>query len=166
MPTYRCLAPEGRLSDAQRSDVAQRITRAHHDLTGAPSFFAQVVFEEVPPGRLFVGGRPLEHDHLFVLGFIRDGRSAVRRTALARRLAAEVAAAIDAEPRAVWVYLSELPARHMVEFGRLLPEAGAESEWLSQLDPHLVAWMQSLSDEDDEDPTADALPSSPPGADG
>jgi hypothetical protein len=34
---------------------------------------------------------------------------------------------------AVWVYLSEIPAAAMVEFGHVLPEAGQEAAWTEAL---------------------------------
>jgi hypothetical protein len=34
---------------------------------------------------------------------------------------------------AVWVYLNELAHTDMVEFGRVLPESGAEQDWIDEL---------------------------------
>jgi hypothetical protein len=36
----------------------------------------------------------------------------------------------DQRPEDVWVYLQDIPAAQMVEFGRVLPEPGAKQEWL------------------------------------
>jgi len=33
----------------------------------------------------------------------------------------------------VWVYLNELPAGQMAEYGRVLPEPGGEAEWMAAL---------------------------------
>jgi phenylpyruvate tautomerase PptA (4-oxalocrotonate tautomerase family) len=57
MPTYVCTIKEGRLSPDQKSRIAGEITRIHCEVTGAPTFFAQVIFEEVKSGQLFHGRR-------------------------------------------------------------------------------------------------------------
>ncbi|MGF1508892.1 MAG: 4-oxalocrotonate tautomerase family protein [Myxococcota bacterium] len=144
MPTYRCLTVSGRLDDDDRARMADAITRLHHEVTGAPPYFAQVLFDEVQKDKVYIGGRPLRFDHVFVHGFIRDGRSAVQRRSLAVRIAEELARTMDMESQLVWVYLTELPAKHMVEFGQLLPEAGDESSWQASLPSDLSEWLQSL----------------------
>jgi phenylpyruvate tautomerase PptA (4-oxalocrotonate tautomerase family) len=133
MPTYTCSAAAGLLDARRKAAIARAVTLAHCQVTGAPTHFAQVIFEEVAPGNHFVGGVPLEHDHVFVHGRIRAGRSPAMREALIRRLTADVAAAAGVDPFGVWVYLLELPPAAMVEFGHILPEAGAEAAWSGAL---------------------------------
>jgi phenylpyruvate tautomerase PptA (4-oxalocrotonate tautomerase family) len=133
MPTYNCIAAAGSLDSQQKSAIARVVTLAHAEITGAPTHFAQVIFHEVSPGDHFVGGTPLMHDHLFISGCIRDGRSAVDRKALIRRLTADVADAAGVDSFSVWVYLQELPAAAMVEYGHILPEAGKEPAWTEAL---------------------------------
>ena len=129
MPTYRCTAAQGLLNDNHKSKIAMAVTNAHAEITGAPAYFAQVIFDEVVPGNHFIGGRPLAHDHVFVYGRIRGGRSAVDRKALIKRITKEVAEITDLPSFSVWVYLLELPAAAMVEFGHVLPEPGDEPHW-------------------------------------
>ncbi|MEM6491790.1 MAG: tautomerase family protein, partial [Pseudomonadota bacterium] len=86
MPTYTCTAAAGLLNADRKAAVARAITLAHAEVTGAPQHFAQVIFDDVPPGDHFVGGVPLNHDHVFVYGRIRAGRSAVDRKMLITRL--------------------------------------------------------------------------------
>jgi phenylpyruvate tautomerase PptA (4-oxalocrotonate tautomerase family) len=66
MPTYFCTTVEGRLTAEQKGKIAAEITRVHCEVTGAPSFFAQVIFDEVRPGNYFMGGAPLKHDQVFI----------------------------------------------------------------------------------------------------
>src|SRR5260370_36456359 len=73
MPTYYCTSIEGRLSAQQKGRIASEITRVHAEVTGAPTYFAQVIFDEVKSGNYFIGGAPLNHDQLFVYGHIRGG---------------------------------------------------------------------------------------------
>ena len=77
MPTYLCTSTNGRLTSEQKCKIAGEITRIHSEVTGAPAFFAQVIFTEVKAGDWFIGGAQLAHDHIFVSGHIRAGRAAV-----------------------------------------------------------------------------------------
>lgn len=133
MPTYICTVPAGRLSAEQKAHVASEITRIHNEVTGAATFFAQVMINEVPSGNYFLGGKPLREDQIFINGQIRAGRSAVDRARLMRGILESVAAAADAETASVWVYLTDLPPRDMIEYGHVLPEPGSENEWLNGL---------------------------------
>src|SRR3984893_335764 len=124
MPTYFCRTLEGRLTAEQKREIAGAITRVHCEVTGAPSFFAQVIFQEVKPGNYFVGGAPLRHDPLFVYGLIRSGRAAVDKSRMIALMSTPVGDVANVEnSRSVWVYVGELPPRQMIEFGHLLPEA-------------------------------------------
>lgn len=133
MPTYTCTVPFNRLTAAQKARMASEITRVHNQVTGAATFFAQVIFQEIVPGNYFVGGEPLAGDQLFLHGQIRAGRSAIDRTTLLRSLHRVVAEASGAEVSSVWVYLVDLPARDMIEYGYVLPEPGDEARWLEAL---------------------------------
>lgn len=145
MPTYRCTVRADGAADTRRAEVARAVTLAHHEVTGAPPYFAQVLFEPVPDDAVFIGGAPLAHEHVFVHGLIRDGRSAVDRRALTERLVRDVARAAGVDPRFVWVYLTEHPARQMAEFGRVLPEAGEETAWTDELPEALRRFMEDRS---------------------
>jgi len=85
-----------------------------------------------PPASLFEP-RSFAHDHLFVYGRIRAGRSARDRHILIEGLVHSLAAAAGLPPFEVWVYVLELPARAMAEFGHILPEPGDEADWTRAL---------------------------------
>ncbi|UGY17838.1 tautomerase family protein [Bradyrhizobium septentrionale] len=145
MPTYYCTSAQGRLSAEQKSRIAGEITRIHAEVTGAPSYFAQVIFSEVAAGNWFMGGVPVAHDHIFVYGHIRSGRAAVDKTRMIRLMADSVAQAADVDSkRAVWVYLNELQPRQMIEFGHVLPEPGDEPAWTDALPEADRNFMQSI----------------------
>ena len=145
MPTYFCTSAKGRLTAEQKNKIAGEITRIHAEVTGAPSFFAQLIFNDVQPGDWFMGGAPLRHDQIFVYGHIRAGRAAVDKTRMIKLMAEAVALAAQAESgRAVWVYLNELPPRQMIEFGHVLPEPGDEPVWTAALPEQDRAFMQSI----------------------
>src|ERR1700720_2491738 len=129
MPTYTVTCVEGTLDAAKRAKIAAAITRIHSETTGAPSYFAQVIFTEVAPDCYFVGGSPLKGQQVFVNGQIRGGRSAETKDALIAQITAAVAEASKLANRNVWVYLPDLTPGQLFEFGHGLPEAGDEARW-------------------------------------
>ncbi len=133
MPSYVVTCVEDQLNGSQKSQIAEAITRAHGDSTGAPYYFAQVTYNEVKKGNYFLGGAPLEGEHIFVHGTIRDGRPTEVKDTLMARLTTDVATAAKMKSSCVWVYISELPPGQMVEFGRVLPLHGMEAEWSASL---------------------------------
>jgi phenylpyruvate tautomerase PptA (4-oxalocrotonate tautomerase family) len=144
MPTYHCTTPAGLLDAGKKSAIAAAITRIHSAVTGAASFFAQVIFTEMASGNHFMGGAPLASDQIFVHGFIRAGRSVPDRERLVSELVTALADCSGLPTRCVWVYITEIPARQMAEYGHVLPEPGGETAWLGGLPPDDRAYMQSV----------------------
>jgi phenylpyruvate tautomerase PptA (4-oxalocrotonate tautomerase family) len=129
MPTYTVTSANLTLSAAQKARIAALITEAHNSATGAPGYFAQVIFAEVEAGSHFVGGRPNVTPHLYILGLIRAGRTSEVKRALITKMLEEVRHAAGVGPEDIWVYLQDIEADQMAEFGRFLPQPGAEREW-------------------------------------
>jgi phenylpyruvate tautomerase PptA (4-oxalocrotonate tautomerase family) len=129
MPTYTVTSANLALTARQEADIAAAITRSHHEATGAPAFFAQVIFNEIAGGKHYIGGKAYPVPHLFVHGLIRAGRSAHAKAALIKDIAAKVQTIAGIAPEDIWVYVQDIPATQMVEFGRVLPEPGAEEAW-------------------------------------
>ena len=144
MPTYVCTIKEARLSPDQKSRIAGEITRIHCEVTGAPTFFAQVIFEEVKPGNYFMGGVPLAHDQIFVYGRVRAGRSIQDKLKMIKLMAEAVAKAAGVSRTGVWIYIAELPARQMMEYGYMLPEPGDEDAWTKALPTEHREFMQAV----------------------
>ena len=144
MPTYTVTVPQGRLTPAHKQAVAQAITHTHASVTGAPSYFAQVIFQEVAPGNYFIGGAPLAADQVYVHGQIRAGRTVDEKDRLVRGLLQAVGAAAQAPAHAVWVYIVDLVPRQMAEFGHVLPEPGGEAAWTAALPPDDRARMENI----------------------
>ncbi|MDB5828930.1 MAG: 4-oxalocrotonate tautomerase [Variovorax sp.] len=143
MPTYTVSAHAGALSAEVKQRIASRITRTHNEVTGAQSFFAQVIFVDVAAGDWFMGGAPAAPNTVFVHGQIRGGRTAEMKLALLTGLLDTVASAGDLPKTSVWVYIVELPAAHMAEYGHVLPEPGSEAHWLTALPAGDRALMES-----------------------
>ena len=148
MPTYVCTVREGQLSPDQKSRIAAEVTRIHSEVTGAPTFFAQVIFEEVKPGNHFMGGVPLAHDQLynqiFVYGRVRAGRSIQDKLKMIKLMAEAVGEAAGVRRTGVWIYIAELPPRQMIEYGYVLPEPGDEQVWTDALPQEDREFMQSV----------------------
>ena len=148
MPTYVCTVREGQLSPDQKSRIAAEVTRIHSEVTGAPTFFAQVIFEEVKPGNHFMGGVPLAHDQLydqiFVYGRVRAGRSIQDKLKMIKLMAEAVGEAAGVRRTGVWIYIAELPTRQMMEYGYVLPEPGDEDVWTNALPKEDREFMQSV----------------------
>jgi len=144
MPTYVCFAAADRLSPEQKGRIAQTITRVHAEEARAPSYFAEVIFQEFGPSQYFLGGKPGPATQVWIRGDIRAGRTREQRASLLLRLAREVAALVDGAPEDVWVYLNELPAENMVEYGAILPPPGGEEAWFLGLPEPLRARLTRL----------------------
>jgi phenylpyruvate tautomerase PptA (4-oxalocrotonate tautomerase family) len=144
MPTYTVTSIEGCLAGPQRERIASEITRIHSEATGAPSYFAQVLFIEVKADRYFVGGGLLRGHQVFVNGQIRAGRTAESKDKLISGIADAVAVASKLSKNNIWVYITDLLPRQMVEFGHVLPEPGEEANWAAALPEPDRAHMQSF----------------------
>jgi phenylpyruvate tautomerase PptA (4-oxalocrotonate tautomerase family) len=144
MPTYHCTSPSGLLDAGRKSAIAAAITRIHNAVTGAASFFAQVIFNDIAKGNHFMGGLPLASDQIFVHGFIRAGRSVADRERLVSEMVTALASLAGLPKKFVWVYVTEIPARQMAEYGHILPEPGGEQAWLDGLPAEDRAYMQSV----------------------
>jgi phenylpyruvate tautomerase PptA (4-oxalocrotonate tautomerase family) len=144
MPTYHCTSAAGLLDAGKKAAIAKEITRIHNAVTGAASFFAQVIFTEIAKGNHFMGGAPLASDQIFIHGFIRAGRSVPDRERLVTELVTAIARLSGLPKKCVWVYLTEIPARQMAEYGHILPEPGGEQAWLDGLPAEDRVYMQSV----------------------
>lgn len=133
MPTYTVTTEINRLTPRQKTRIAQDITRIHKSVTGAPVSFVQILFTDIDPANHFVGGKPLQHDFLFLQAQIRAGRTLEQKQDLLFQLVQALAEAAAAPQNAVWAYLHELPANQMAEFGHTLPQPGTEDEWFNAL---------------------------------
>ena len=144
MPTYIVSAAVGRLSADVKQRIAEDITRIHNQATGAQSFFAQVIFNDVTHGNHYVGGSPLRTEQIFVHGHIRAGRTAERKRELLEGMVDAISETTSVAKRYIWAYISELPPAQMIEYGHVLPEPGSEENWLSSLPAEDRDFMQSI----------------------
>ncbi len=145
MPTYVCAAAAGRLTPNQKTEIVRSITAIHHEETGAPRYLVQVIFYDVAPGSHYVAGRPAPVDQIWVRADIRDGRTNEQKTQMLRRIMQDVGKASGAAEETVWVYLSEIPAGNITEYGRVLLPPGSEDAWFATLPDALRERLRSLA---------------------
>jgi phenylpyruvate tautomerase PptA (4-oxalocrotonate tautomerase family) len=137
MPVYQCIAQEGSLTDESRAEIAGEITRLHSEATGAPRSFVNVLFVDVPRGRMFTAGEPSATS--IIAGTIRAGRTLEVRQQLLADLS-EMWIRVTGQPeRELIVGLTELDASSAMEAGLIFPQPGQEAEWFEQNRDKLAA---------------------------
>src|SRR5258708_28478631 len=90
MPTYACSTAAGRLTPAQKADIVRSITAIHHEETGAPRYFVQVIFYELAPGNHFIGGQSAPAGQIWIPGDNPAGRNGGQKTELISRILPDV----------------------------------------------------------------------------
>jgi phenylpyruvate tautomerase PptA (4-oxalocrotonate tautomerase family) len=77
MPTYTVNYSGIDLAAAQKNLIAQGITGTHNTVTGAETYFAQVIFNETRRDDHFMGGKPGASPRYFCTGrYARDALQA------------------------------------------------------------------------------------------
>ena len=82
-----------------------------------------------------MGGRVNTAPQVYVHGLVREGRSIEIKQALMSQMLEEIAQIVDISAEDVWIYLQDIPATQMIEFGRFLPAPGDEAEWEREMTP-------------------------------
>ena len=125
MPLYRCSVAPGLSSYEQRSRIAKEVTRIHCEVTDALPGFVHTFFAEDRDGRLPAGKRA------FLLGSIRRGRTPEQKQRLRDQMARALAGTLGVALDEVAVVTVDVPARWVMEGGRVLPEPGEDTAWLA-----------------------------------
>ncbi|KAB1071057.1 tautomerase family protein [Methylobacterium planeticum] len=132
MPTYafstaRDVTPE------ERAKLVESVTSIHQVEAAAPRYFVQVIFYKVEPGSIFIGGEAAPADHIWVRADIRAGRTREQKARILKRIMRETGEILGVSEESVWVYVSDIPAEGVAEFGNILPQPGGEEAWLAAL---------------------------------
>jgi phenylpyruvate tautomerase PptA (4-oxalocrotonate tautomerase family) len=143
MPTYVCSVPAGSLTFTRKTAVAEAIARIHSEATGAPLFFVQVIIDENQSVDRFLGGQ-LATNHIWIRGDIRAGRTAEQRKKLMLHIMRDVSQIAGVNEDSIWVYLCNLEATDMVEYGHVLPAPGDEQAWFEKLPQPLKDYLAGL----------------------
>ena len=145
MPTYVVTSVTNRINQEQKKEIASEITEIHCSETGAPKYFVQIIFNEVTANNYYLGGKPLEEDNIYVHAHIRNGRTIASKQTIIKRILNQIASATDADLSSLQVYISDIPAKQVAEFGVILPEPGEEGAWEANQSPEAKERMARLS---------------------
>ena len=133
MPTYTVTNSNFNLTAKRQKDLAQGITKVHNIVTGANTYFAQVIFNKTKKNNHFMGGKKVKEPSLFLLGQIRAGRPKKIKDRLISDLKNILVKKTKLDETQVWVYIIDLPPSQMIEYGEVLPESGKEEQWFKSL---------------------------------
>src|SRR5258708_26308662 len=116
MPTYACSTAAGRLTPAQKADIVRSITAIHHEETGAPRYFVQVIFYELAPGNHFIGGQSAPAGQIWIPGPIRAGPSEEPKPKVVFRSLPRPDKTTATPPAEVWGYPFRIPAPNLPQY--------------------------------------------------
>ena len=144
MPTYTVTNSNFNLSSKQQQKLAEGITKVHNVVTGANTYFAQVIFNKTKKDNHFMGGKKVKEPSLFLLGQIRAGRSKEVKDKLIACLKDVLIKNSKLDETQIWVYINDLPPSQMIEYGAVLPDSGKEKEWFTNLSSKLKNKLSSI----------------------
>src|SRR5262245_55963401 len=130
MPIYQCASPHGLLTDEMKPQVAEAITDAHVEATGAPRVFVHVFFNELPPGIAYSAGE-LDNKITGITGSIREGRPLEVKQQLIQQICKSWSEITGQPEKQVVAGLTEIDSDVTMEYGLILPHPGGETEWFA-----------------------------------
>ena len=130
MPSYTVVTSTSTLSDQTKATVAAEISKIHAAITGVPTSYVHVVFYDQPQANVFSGATPSQP--MLITGLTRAGRADSDKTRLAKDISASCSRVTRIPEARILVTIQDSPARFAVEGGRVLPEPGAEDDWLDE----------------------------------
>jgi phenylpyruvate tautomerase PptA (4-oxalocrotonate tautomerase family) len=144
MPTYTVTNSNFRLNTRQKDEIAKGITEIHNVVTGANTYFAQVIFNKTKDNDHFIGGKKVKEPQIFLHGQIRAGRASGIKKKLILDLRDILVKKAKLDETQVWVYIIDLTPTQMIEYGTVLPESGGEIEWFNNLSEKLKKKLSAL----------------------
>ena len=144
MPTYTLINSNFNLTSKQQNNLAKGITKVHNVVTGANTYFAQVIFNKTKKNNHFMGGKKVKEPSIFLLGQIRAGRPKKTKDKLISDLKDIIIKNSKLDETQVWVYIVDLPPSQMIEYGAVLPKSGKEKEWFSKLSKKLKIKLSKM----------------------
>ena len=146
MPTYTLKTSNIKLDKKKKTKIAQAITRIHNKLTGANSYFVQVIFINNKKNNHFMGGKIIKDNQIFLYGQIRAGRTAKIKKKLIISLRDAIINNSKIKKDSVWVYLLDLTPEQMIEYGEILPPSGKEIDWFNLLSKPLQKKLKKIDE--------------------
>ena len=144
MPTYTVTHSNFKLQTKTKVKIAKGITRVHNIVTGANTYFAQVIFNKTKNNDHYMGGKKVQEPQLFLHGQIRSGRSAKIKKKLILDLKNTLIKNSKLNETQIWVYIVDLTPSQMIEYGAILPKSGGEAKWFKNLPPMLKRKLKQM----------------------
>jgi|TARA_Y100001970_G_scaffold279597_1_gene387220 phenylpyruvate tautomerase PptA (4-oxalocrotonate tautomerase family) len=144
MPTYTVTNSNFNLKSKEKIDLANSITNIHSLVTGANTYFAQVIFNKTKKRDHFMGGKLLKEPQIFLVGQIRSGRTKKIKDKLIKDLRNIIIKKTKLDKTQIWVYIMDLSPSQMIEYGEVLPKSGKENIWFSNLSKKLKNKLSTL----------------------
>ena len=144
MPTYTVTNSNFNLTSKQQKNLAEGITKVHNVVTGANTYFAQVIFNKTKKNNQFMGGKKVREPSIFLLGQIRAGRPKKTKDKLISSLKDILIKNSKLNETQIWVYIVDLPPSQMIEYGEVLPKSGKEKVWFSKLSKKLKKKLSKI----------------------
>ena len=131
MPVYRIMSEREAITPGQKAELAEALVEMHLRLAGGARWLVNVVFAEVGPGGVFVGGRPAKR--VLIGTSIRSGRSEQVKAALLAEYSALVSRVLGISTSDMIAGLDEINPANVMEAGFILPKVGEEEAWLEKV---------------------------------
>ena len=144
MPTYTVTHSNFKLQTKTKVQIAKGITRVHNLVTGANTYFAQVIFNKTKNNDHYMGGKKVREPQLFLHGQIRSGRSAKIKKKLILDLKNTLIKNSKLNETQIWVYIIDLTPSQMIEYGAILHKSGGEAKWFKGLSPMLRRKLKKM----------------------
>ena len=144
MPTYTVTNSNFNLKPKHQEEIAKGITKVHNTITGANTYFAQVIFDKTKKNNHFMGGKKVKEPSIFLVGQIRAGRSKKIKDKLISNLRDILVKKSKLDETQIWVYIIDLPPSQMIEYGAVLPESGKEKKWFTKLSSKLKIKLSEI----------------------
>ena len=144
MPTYIIKYSNFQLPQKQKKKIANDITKIHSKVTGANTFFAQIIFERNKNNSHFMGGKLALNKEIFLNGQIRAGRPLKIKNKLITLFRKALIKNTNLKRDSIWIYLEDLPPEQMLEYGEILPQSGKEKQWFKSLPRVLKKKLKKL----------------------
>tara|TARA_B100000989_G_C19159598_1_gene310894 strand:- start:46 stop:477 length:432 start_codon:yes stop_codon:yes gene_type:complete len=143
MPSY-VFTTALNLGPEVRAKIVESVTSIHNVEAVAPRYFVQVIFHEIEPGSIYIGGEPASPNHIWVRADIRSGRTNKQKSRMLERIMRETGNILKISTEVIWVYICDVPADNIAEFGAILPQPGNEKAWLASLPERLRKKLDSF----------------------
>mgnify|MGYP001493903385 CR=1 FL=1 len=144
MPTYSVTSSNLNLKAEQKQSIAKSITEIHNVVTGANTYFVQVIFNKTKNNDHFMGGKKVKDPQLFLHGQIRAGRSSKIKKKLILGLKKILIKVSNLNESQIWAYIVDLTPSQMIEYGAILPKSGGEAKWFKSLSSKLKKKLASI----------------------